>query len=108
MLHHDWRDYTDRKFAFDSILGSLGKFTFDDIKLNADLPHARELHLAWQDGSICTIRLDQGVGYWRTSGGMKNFPFNQSPERQAQFLESLDLQVEATSQTFPTIWYVSL
>ncbi len=77
-------------------------------KLNFDIPHARELHLNWPDGSECTIRLDQGVGYWRTANGMKPYPFEQSPEKQANYLKELDLNIGTSSQNHPTLWYISI
>ena len=106
-LHHDWRDCEDRKSAFRAAFGSTGQVELVE-KPNTDLPHARVLLLQWQDGSSCTIRLDQGIGYWRTARGPKSFPFEQSPEKQAIYLDDLDLFIEASSQSHPTFWYLKL
>lgn len=104
-LHHDWRDCEDRRCAFKTVFRSTEQAILDE-KPNTALPHARVLHLSWKDGSNCTIRLDQGIGYWRTSKGSKPFPFDQSQERQAKYLEEIDFSVEASSQSHPTFWYL--
>jgi len=106
-LHHDWRDADHRRQIFQASIEPIGNFSFQE-KLNFDIPHARELHLNWPDGSECTIRLDQGVGYWRTANGMKPYPFEQSPEKQANYLKELDLNIGTSSQNHPTLWYISI
>jgi DEAD/DEAH box helicase domain-containing protein len=63
-LHHDWQDATDRRQVFEQIFDGLGKFALSEA-WHAQLPHARELRLTWMDGAVWTMRLDQGVGYWR-------------------------------------------
>jgi len=106
-IHHNWRDTDHRRQAFMAMFTSIGEFTFIDDKNNIALPHARELLLKWHDGSGYSIRLDQGVGYWRTAKGMKPFPFDQAPERQTKYLDELLLEIEASNQSFPTYWYLS-
>jgi len=105
-LHHNWRDSEDRRYVFNSVFKATGSASLVE-KFNGELPHARALHLAWKDGTNTTIRLDQGIGYWRSAKGPKAFPFDQSPERQSKFLEELDLSIEASSQSHSTFWYLA-
>jgi hypothetical protein len=105
-LHHDWRDADHRRQIFRACFEPIGNLIFQE-KSNLDLPHARVLHLKWTDSSGCTIRLDQGVGYWRTAKGMKTYPFEQSPEKQTKYLKDLELMIETSSHHFPTIWHLS-
>ena len=40
--------------------------------------------MTWTDGSAWTLRLDQGVGYWRACNAREPFPFEQPVERQVE------------------------
>jgi hypothetical protein len=104
-LHHDWRDATDRRQVCAQFFETLGQFTFDE-ETYAHLPHARELRLTWTDGSIWTLRLDQGVGYWRACNAREPFPFEQSVERQVERLRSCEIDIEAGYPFYPTHWHV--
>ncbi|KJR98717.1 MAG: hypothetical protein VR65_19580 [Desulfobulbaceae bacterium BRH_c16a] len=106
-LHHNWQDAEHRRGIFTTMFRPFGEFILIDDKVNLALPHARELQLRWGDGSGFSIRLDQGIGYWRTANGMRPFPFDQSSERQTDFLRDLELEVEASNSEFPTQWYIS-
>jgi DEAD/DEAH box helicase domain-containing protein len=106
-LHHNWQDTEHRREIFNALFRRFGEFILSDEKANLALPHARVLQLRWDDGFGFTIRLDQGVGYWRTANGMKSFPFDQSSERQTDFLMDFELEVEASNAQFPTQWYIS-
>lgn len=103
-LHHDWRDSSDRKQVFEDLLNPLGRFTLTE-KANSDLPHARELKLEWTDGAVWTIRLDQGLGYWRTAS-YTAFPFDQAVERQIDTLRKASVRLEAGHHAYPTHWYI--
>jgi DEAD/DEAH box helicase domain-containing protein len=104
-LYHDWRDATDRQQVFKKVFETLGQFVFDE-KRQEQLPHARELRLTWTDGKAWTLRLDQGVGYWRVYNAREPFPFEQSVERQVARLRSCEIDVEAGYPSYPTYWYV--
>jgi len=106
-LYHDWRDATDRQQVFKEVFETLGQFVFDE-KRQEQLPHARELQLTWTDGRVWTLRLDQGVGYWRAYNAREPFPFEQSVERQVARLRSCEIDVEAGYPSYPTYWYVGL
>ena len=104
-VHHDWRDAGDRRQVFESVFSSIGRVHLKE-KPVPELPHARELHLSWQDRTVWTIRLDQGVGYWHAKRTNESFPFNQPMEHQIKFLGNLDIDIQAGSRTYPTYWYV--
>jgi DEAD/DEAH box helicase domain-containing protein len=104
-LYHDWRDATDRQQVFKTVFKTLGQFVFDE-KRQEQLPHARELRLTWTDGKAWTLRLDQGVGYWRAYNAREPFPFEQSVERQVARLRSCEIDVAAGYPSYPMYWYV--
>ena len=104
-LYHDWRDTTDRRQVCAQIFDTLGQFAFNE-EVYTQLPHARELRLTWTDGSVWTLRLDQGVGYWRTCNSREPFPFEQPVERQVERLWSCAIDIEASHPSYPTYWYV--
>jgi len=104
-LYHDWRDATDRRQVFEKVFEALGQFVFYE-KRQEQLPHARELQLTWTDGGAWTLRLDQGVGYWRACNAREPFPFEQSVERQVERLKSCKIDIEASYPSYPTYWYV--
>jgi len=103
-LHQDWRDRTHRQLAFNVLFKPFGQFNFSE-KANADLPHARVLRLKWSDRAIWEIRLDQGMGYWRT--GLRHpFPFDQCEDKQLAAIKSASPILEAGNSLHPTYWYV--
>jgi len=104
-LYHDWRDATDRRQVFEKVFDALGQFTLYE-KVHTQMPHARELRLTWTDGIVWTLRLDQGVGYWRVCNHREPFPFEQPVERQAERLRSCEIDIEAGHPSYPTHWYV--
>ena len=103
-LHHDWRDAIDRRQVCEQIFDALGQFAFNE-ETYTQLPHARELRLTWTDGSVWTLRLDQGVGYWRACNSRAPFPFEQPVARQVERLQSCAIDVEAGYPLYPTYWY---
>jgi len=104
-LYNDWRDATDRQQVFEKIFDSLGQFTLYET-VHTQMSHARELRLTWTDGIVWTLRLDQGVGYWRACNYREPFPFEQPVERQVERLMSCEIDIEAGYPSYPTHWYV--
>lgn len=103
-LHQDWRDCTDRRAAFEALFKPLGRFTFSE-QANACLPHTRALQLEWADGAVWEIRLDQGLGYWRTAI-REPFPFDQRETKQADAMNAASPRLEASNPQHPTYWYL--
>ena len=104
LLHHDWQEATDRQQVFEKILDGLGQFALNEARYD-QVSHARELRLTWLDGLIWTLRLDQGVGYWRTYN-QEFFPFDRTVTHQVERLRSCDIDIKAGYPSQPTYWYI--
>jgi hypothetical protein len=85
LMYHDWRDGEDRRIvAEDWFKESHPVFSWHEEETRL-LPHARELELIWADGEQWSIRLDQGVGYWRIAHHIRpEFPFESETDRQVK------------------------
>ena len=104
-VSNDWQHDGDRRQVFDVLASRMHLDATLRGSERRDLPHARELTLKWRDGRCCTLRLDQGFGYW-WSPVNPPFPFDRLPERQAETLLQMALTVQAQSPKHPTIVYV--
>ena len=70
-------------------------------------PHFRELRLDWADGTAWSLKLDQGVGYWRCRPAGRLGPFEKAEER-LEKLNEVTKRCRVTSQgIYPTIIYVA-
>ena len=56
------------------------------------------------DGAALTIRLDEGLGCWRTSG-MQSFDFAQRAEGQSRDIARIKTRVMIANRQFGT-WFV--
>lgn len=83
----------------------LGQFALHEARYD-QVSHARELRLTWLDGLTWTLRLDQGVGYWRTSNYREPFPFDQAVTHQVERLRSCEIDIKAGYPSYPTYWYI--
>ena len=112
-VYADWASTKDRDAVARLAFGRVG------IHCTVSVPdrmvqHGRALILSFASGNVLTIRLDQGISYWRTgrqgSAGRKfstSFNFMQaSPEEQARAVASLDLPIEGSQM--PTEIFVKL
>lgn len=89
---------------FEALLNPLGAATLSEAAAHC-LPHARELRLGWIDGACWRMRLDQGLGYWRTVSGVRaTFSFDAAPERQATF--SFDTAPERQASRLENVWKI--
>ena len=92
--------------AFEAGRGSLcwsGRIEFE----TGSAPHFRELALEWKDGTAWSLRLDQGVGYWRCRPSAE-FPFNTTAEEQLPRMNEIVKRHRVVSQgNFPTYIYVA-
>jgi ATP-dependent helicase YprA (DUF1998 family) len=104
-LSHDWAREADREAVLSRLLNALpGKQTVS-VRNKAQLPHARELTLTWTDGKQFTLRLDEGLGYWRSVIDPR-FDFDRPAVDQAAVLGSVKTEVRARSPLHPTYVYV--
>ena len=70
-------------------------------------PHFRELRLEWENGAAWSLKLDQGVGYWRCRPS-SDFPFDKNPGEQLQAINEMSRRCWAVSQGgHPTFVYVA-
>ena len=70
-------------------------------------PHFRELRLDWTDGVAWTLKLDQGVGYWRCRPSA-DFPFDKKPPEQIQLFNRVTKRCRVAScGIHPTYIYVA-
>ena len=67
-ISDQWQDDAARQLFFEQAIGTgrgrlswNGPFKFE----TGDAPHFRELRLEWGTGDTWTLKLDQGLGYWR-------------------------------------------
>jgi DEAD/DEAH box helicase domain-containing protein len=104
-IYHNWRDAEDRREVFKSVFSNLGQIEFKEL-VKMLLPHARELRLTWIDNINWKLRLDQGVGYWRSTRSDEVYPFDQSPERQFKHIQELDIKIHAVSNHYATYWFL--
>ena len=105
-IYHDWREAGDRREVLVSLLSPAGQLNYKEMDRYM-LPHARELCLTWDKGIVWKIRLDQGVGYWHAARDGERFPFDQSPERQVEFMEKLNINILAGSKKHSTCLYLT-
>lgn len=65
MIYNDWVDPKDRDLVLHET------FRKEELKLNLNiepkyqLHHGRVFEITFEDNSVLSVRLDQGVGYWR-------------------------------------------
>jgi hypothetical protein len=106
LLFHDWRDGEDRRQVIEPWFRERWpKFIWHEAASH-ELPHARELNLTWNDGERCTIRLDQGFGYWGAPPRTRpEFPFESEVARQITRLRQASLMIEPLYPDYPTYWY---
>ena len=105
-IFHDWRDREDRRQTIETWFGeNWPAFTWREAP-NRELPHARELTLVWSDEDRWTVRLDQGLGYWRTASRIRpDFPFDSDVDRQVRRLRQVSALIEPLNAAYPTYWY---
>ncbi|MEI2782612.1 MAG: DEAD/DEAH box helicase [Candidatus Competibacter sp.] len=105
-IFHDWRDGNDRQQVIKQwFQESWPAFAWYEAT-SRELPHARELALAWSNGEYWLVRLDQGFGYWGTTSGTRpDFPFDNDVARQIGKLRGANLIVEPLNPDHPTYWY---
>ena len=110
LISDQWRDDTAREtfttLAIDSGCGRLhwkGAFEFE----TGSAPHFRELRLAWKNGAEWSLKLDQGVGYWRGKPPVP-FPFDQGPRAQVRAVNEIVKRCRVVSYgSHPTYIYIA-
>lgn len=93
LCRHDWDDAAERDGVIGALLDPLTERLDVVTKPRRDMPHRRCLKLLFEDGTRCAIHLDQGFGFLRL-GRDRTFPFGKSANDQADFLRTLDGEME--------------
>ena len=105
-----WQDDGARESFFTEALGAgRGRLRWKGaLKLETGAaPHFRELRLDWADGVAWTLKLDQGVGYWRCRPSA-DFPFDRTSREQIQAFNQVTKRFRVVSQGIhPTYIYVA-
>ena len=109
-ISDQWQDDAARQLFFEQAIdmgrGRLswnGPFKFE----TGDAPHFRELRLEWGTGDTWTLKLDQGLGYWRCRP-YADFPFARQPHDQVHFLnEIVKTHKVVTQGNHPTYVYIA-
>ena len=109
-ISDQWQDDVAREAfftqAFETGRGRLrwqGSLTFE----TGVAPHFRELRLEWGNGAAWSLKLDQGVGYWRCRPS-EAFPFDETPHEQLQVINEIAKRSRVVSQgSHPTYIYVA-
>ena len=109
-ISNQWQDDVAREAfftqAFEKGRGRLrwqGSLTFE----TGVAPHFRELRLEWGNGATWSLKLDQGVGYWRCRPS-EGFPFEGTPHEQLQVVNEIAKRCRVVSQgSHPTYVYVA-
>lgn len=109
LIYDDWTEANDRREAVTQWFGSIWpKFAWQDTESAKSLPHGRILQLVWDDSQHCTIRLDQGLGYWHVKRGIRpSFPFDRDTSSQVAKLNNSNPVVTSSNPEYPTDWYWS-
>ena len=110
LISDQWRDDAAREtfttLAIDSGRGRLhwkGTFEFE----TGSAPHFRELRLEWENGAVWSLKLDQGVGYWRCRPPAP-FPFDKEPHEQTKAVNKIVKRCRVVPQgSHPTYIYIA-
>ncbi len=109
----DWSDSHLRNQVLKYMLSSMSSQVQLVIEEKSALRHARILEVIFDGGSIITLRLDQGVSYWRAVTSNQDrfnrpwrFDFGLEPKKQGDMLFATTLKVEGS--TYPTEIFIKV
>jgi hypothetical protein len=107
-VYSDWAVPTMRDAVAERLFGAMGTLS---LEVSGNLKHARTLAIEFSNESMLTLRLDQGVGYWRALSkgkpGANWFDFTLiDPDQQAKAVEGISVWVEG--QMEPTFVFAKL
>lgn len=98
-IHDNWPATADRGQILAVLAEAPDAATILTELPKPQIPHARELRLAWGDGRSWLVRFDEGFGFMRSAGASPAFPFDQPEVVQAQILQGAVLSVEGRIAT---------
>ena len=65
LIFHDWMDSRDRDTVFEYLFQKSNLNLDLKVKDRRNLGHGRIFKITLENSAVLTVRLDQGVGYWR-------------------------------------------
>lgn len=112
-IFSDWPDLKVRDAVAKGAFEYLGLRTQILVPNKFSVQHGRVLEVCFSDGKVLTVRMDQGVSYWRvpTSGGSKQFSiwFDFSgTSLEDQIGTVVDMNVPIEGGSLPTELFVKL
>ena len=112
-IFSDWPDLKVRDAVAKGAFEYLGLRTQILVPSKFAVQHGRVLSVSFSDGKVLSVRMDQGVGYWRvpTSGGTKQFSIwfdFSSATLQDQIRTVVDMKVPIEGGSLPTELFVKL
>ncbi|MFZ5480516.1 MAG: DEAD/DEAH box helicase [Myxococcota bacterium] len=85
LLEHEWSGAAVHEAVVSSLFDDAGSFSGTFVAWPTEMPHHRELTVAWPSGRRLRVRIDQGFGIVGPARGP--FPFGAEPEAQAEALK---------------------
>lgn len=112
-IFSDWPDLTVRDAVAKGAFEYLGMRTQILVPSKFSVQHGRVLEVKFSDGKVLSVRMDQGVGYWRipSLGGPKQFSiwFDFSgTSLKDQIRTVVDMKVPVEGGALPTEIFVKL
>lgn len=96
-LWSDWPDSADRDAVLEGLYDYMGMDISVDVGTNFEVGHSRVFELTFASGKKVTVRLDQGVSYWRVAHSRGHavgyFDFKGSVAAQAEKLSQLSVNI---------------
>lgn len=109
-INRPWQDNNARESFFRKAFSEgRGRLRWEGpLKLETGpAPHYREFRLDWDDGVAWTLKLDQGVSYWRRRS-FADFSFDGTLSDQMESFNGISRQCEAASSgSHPTYIYIA-
>jgi hypothetical protein len=106
----DWQDLAARDEVATQIFRSVGMDMQLQTMQRASTQHARLLEVSFSGNVVVSIRLDQGVSYWRVSTSSQSYKapwrydFCLDASRQAEKIIGMDVQLEGANH--PTVIFI--
>ncbi|MBY6093962.1 DEAD/DEAH box helicase [Ferrimonas balearica] len=107
-VQDNWEGEVQRNAVIDLALSSTRAEIFFESTKKYDLPHARTMELAFDNGKVVTLWLDQGFGYWFAKKQLKEnrLPYDIDEDEHAKII--IEGQNFVHSGDFATEIFVSV
>ena len=108
-LWGDWCDTSVRNAILQGVLEYIGVDAIVFSRALSETSHSRLLEIMFRSGKVLTVRLDQGVSYWRSACNNPSHQtyfdlFSKDIDKQSALLAELNIDIEAS--ILPTYIFV--